>query len=118
MSVKHAAGQMIAATMVALGLLGLMAAPAHAESVTRSATVRYDDLNLASAAGARSLYGRIVSAARDVCGSDGSIAIRAELTAWNTCVADSTRRAVIHVNAPSLNALYARQSGALFRPRS
>lgn len=118
MSVKHAAGQMFVATIVALGAFGLVAAPVRAESTTRSATVRYDDLDLASDAGARALYGRLVSAARDVCGSDASVASRAELVESNACIAEATRRAVIRVNAPSLNALYARQSGALFRPRS
>jgi UrcA family protein len=118
MSIKHIAGQLVAATVVTLGLAGFAAPSAHAESLTRSTTVRFDDLNLSSEAGARALYGRIVSAAREVCGSDGSVASRSELLGLHACVAESTRRAVVNVNAPSLNALYSRQIGALFQPKS
>lgn len=59
------------------GTAGAAATPAAAaasspEVETLSVTVRYGDLDLASAAGARELYRRLVVAARQVCPDRGS----------------------------------------------
>lgn len=52
----------------ALALAASLPAAATAESVERSETVRFDDLNLASPAGVMALERRITGAARRVCG--------------------------------------------------
>ncbi|WP_164118968.1 UrcA family protein [Sphingorhabdus sp. Alg239-R122] len=66
----------------ALSALAIMSASAPAMAgaqETRSVEVRYDDLNLASEAGAKRLQGRIKAAARTVCSPMPSRALADQL---------------------------------------
>lgn len=67
-------------------------------------TVKYDDLNLASTAGAKALYGRIRAAAREVCnrsaGSDPILRV-----GGRACMEKAIDNAVKKVDAPELTAL-------------
>ena len=67
-------------------------------------TVQFADLNLSSAAGAKSLYGRIRGAAKDVCalsiGADPILRVAA-----HSCIETAIDKAVKEVNAPQLTAL-------------
>jgi UrcA family protein len=61
--------------LIALAIASASAAPASAQSPADRdaprAVVRYGDLDLSAPAGAKTLHGRIVRAARMVCGNDG-----------------------------------------------
>jgi UrcA family protein len=82
----------------------LLAATAQAQTPdVRTVTVRYSDLNLESAAGATTLYIRIRSAARFVCGDTGH-GIDA-LRVWNACFHTSVSDAVSAVHSPLLSAV-------------
>ncbi len=71
-------GRWTAAAFLATATLALLVTvPARAETgahgvQTLTATVRYDDLDLTTEAGARTLYQRIVTGARRVCPDDQS----------------------------------------------
>jgi UrcA family protein len=96
-----------------LALVGALAAmsvtaisfAAPADDVA-SIAVRYDDLNLATAAGVNTLYSRISSAARQVCpdpfSRDLTVVIASE-----RCQAGAIARAVHEVNNPQLAMVYA-----------
>lgn len=67
-------------------------------------TVRFADLNIQTADGAKALYGRIRAAARDVCDrSVGGDPILSQ--ARQSCVNKAIDDAVKKINAPQLNAL-------------
>jgi len=72
---------------------------------TSSVSVRYDDLNLSSAAGVNSLYHRISSAARDVCPGVYSRDLYVAAAA-HRCEADAVAKAVSEVNNPHLAMLH------------
>lgn len=69
--VTHAfnAPRFFSVTLAALSASLVMAGAAHASPANDAPSVRiaYGDLNLTSDAGTQALYGRIVSAAREVC---------------------------------------------------
>jgi UrcA family protein len=71
-----------------------------------SVKVRYDDLNLATTAGANTLYRRISAAARDVCpdlySRDPHVVLAAQ-----RCQSAAIAKAVSEVNSPSLAMLHA-----------
>jgi len=91
-------------TLGAAALGTLSAAQATEQDDPPTRTVRFDDLNLASPAGAKALYGRIRSAAHRVCEvSAGSDPIQG--VAVHTCIDKAIDDAVLHVNAPMLTAL-------------
>lgn len=75
MNMARFSKQFLAGSAAALALLtGQAQAGNYSETLVRSeavrtATVSYDDLDLASSKGQESLYYRISSAAREVCGS-------------------------------------------------
>ena len=73
----------------------------------RSVKVSYGDLNLASDDGAQLLYGRIVSAARQVCEADrlDNRDLRA-VSLEQRCEAQAIAAAVSAVNSPRLAALH------------
>jgi UrcA family protein len=95
-----------AAAALALAVGSAQAAPG-VDPATGAPTVsvRYDDLNLGTAAGAHALYRRIVSAAQQVCP-------RAEpwdmdlYRASHACQARAIERAVREVHDPRLAAVY------------
>ena len=86
-----------------LAVLG--ASPALADEATRSVRVSYADLNLTTQAGAATLYGRIRSAARQVCGYEGP--------SFTSCFKKAVGDAVAQVNSPQLTALYQGKSPAV-----
>ena len=71
-----------------------------------SVAVRYDDLNLATAAGVNTLYSRISHAARQVCPDPFSRDL-AVVIASERCQAEAVGRAVHDVNNPQLAMVYA-----------
>jgi UrcA family protein len=92
----------------AAGLLGATDAMAAAQ-VTRSVTVNYGDVNLATFAGASTLYQRLQGAARTVCGDQGRT--MNELRDWQDCYDGAIDGAVASVNNPIVTAIHRKQSG-------
>ena len=82
-----------------LGLLGATQAPAAEPAGIR---VGYADLDLATSAGAHTLYARIAGAARTVCGFEGTTLIEQSL--WNRCYHGAIADAVAKVDRPLLTA--------------
>ncbi|HEV3181566.1 MAG TPA: UrcA family protein [Steroidobacteraceae bacterium] len=71
-----------------------------------SITVSFRDLDLSSIAGATTLYHRIQSAAKQVCGyAPGADLI--ERAVWQACYRNATADAVRKVNNPLLTAVHA-----------
>lgn len=99
------AGTTLAALAACLAVGGL-ASTARAETIgaAPSVTVRYDDLNLASDRGTHELYGRIESAAREVCGAP-DIRDLGAMAAAKSCRASAIAKAVHEVNSSKLAAL-------------
>ena len=96
-----------------IGVL-LLAAAATATAGTTAADsrvrvvsleVEYTDLNLATAAGAKTLYKRISHAAHTVCGSNNSRSLAAT-SSQRRCVRDAVNAAVEKVGAPTLTVLH------------
>jgi UrcA family protein len=67
--------------------------------------VSFKDLNLTSAEGVALLYGRIRSAAVEVCGV-GDQRELARVVAATDCIDKAVSRAIVAVNSPSLTNLY------------
>jgi UrcA family protein len=78
--------------------------------------VQYGDLNLSNAAAVQRLYQRIVSAARQVCDERTGPRPIEEQVRTRICIAQSTERAVIAVNNPTLTTLYAEKTGRAATP--
>jgi UrcA family protein len=79
--------------------------PASADPVqTRSVTVNFRDLDVATNAGATTLYRRIQGAARLVCGYEGSDFIERRI--WKDCYNQAIDHAVTKVNNPLLTAVH------------
>jgi UrcA family protein len=89
-----------------VGAVGL----AHAGSPAAAVKVQYGDLNLATDAGNKALYTRIVSAARDVCGAD-QVPTRdlSTLAFARSCEARAIAQAVREVHSPALAAIHSAQ---------
>jgi UrcA family protein len=92
----------MAASAVVFCLLGI--APAWSAPATRSVTVSFRDLDLSTVEGARTLYGRIQSAAKQVCGYQGVDLI--EQSIWRSCYRNAISDAVGKVNSPLLTAVH------------
>ena len=71
-----------------------------------SITASFRDLDLSGVAGATTLYHRIQSAAKQICG-DGPWADLIEQAAWQACYRNATADAVRQVNNPLLTAVHA-----------
>jgi UrcA family protein len=79
--------------------------PAGADGLNPpSKTVKFDDLNIATAAGAKALYRRIQTAAVEVCPTQMSYTLRME-QARRACVDHAIDNAVKSVNSPALTEL-------------
>jgi UrcA family protein len=91
-------------------LAGVAPVLATAPVETRSVSVRYADLDLASAAGAATLYQRLRGAARLVCGY--AVENLALLSYVNRCNDSAIADAVSSVNAPLLSAIHNAHQGA------
>lgn len=72
--------------------------------------VSFKDLNLSSTEGVSVLFGRIKSAARDVCGHVDQREL-ASVAAAKACIDQATSRAISAVNRPLLTSLYLVKSG-------
>jgi UrcA family protein len=87
-------------------MLACMAGTALAQEPSSAAakvmTVRYSDLNLSTTAGARTLYFRILGAARYVCGEEGSQHGIDMQNYWNGCFQTAVNDAVTKVHSPLL----------------
>jgi UrcA family protein len=85
----------------------LVASSASAADQVRSETVKFQDLNVATPAGAAALYVRIHSAAKRVCFEPGEWGQTREYA----CVKDAEARAIQKVNLPMLTAYYGTKTG-------
>src|SRR5260370_30889255 len=95
----------IAGALAALAVTTVtFAAPPSDEAP--SVTVRYDDLDLATAAGANTLYHRISGAARAVCRHEYTHDLRV-IAGIESCRANAIAKAVHEVNNPQLALLHA-----------
>ena len=72
--------------------------------------VRYADLNLNGAAGARTLYERLRMAATAVCAPFRGNSLR-ERTNWRECFKPALARSVAKVDEPALTAYYLSRTG-------
>ena len=103
---RHNALTGLAAIALSIAALPSLAAPPVYE---KSIIVRYSDLDLARAEGARTLYGRIQNAARRACSPEeyGIYSLRQN---YRACVTKAVREAVGKVNKPTLTALHQARS--------
>ena len=76
--------------------------------------VHYGDLNLDSEQGAKALYARLRSAARQVCAPLESIELTQQRK-WKACFNNAVANAVVEVNTTMLSALHAQM---VYRPKS
>jgi UrcA family protein len=96
--------------ILAAGPMTWVATAAQADEAVPHKVVRFKDLNLSNTEGAAVLYGRIKSAANEVCGKRD----RFELSQSRTipiCINDAVSRAVAQVNSPMLTSLYNAKTG-------
>lgn len=109
-AVRKTVSTLLAAAVI--GALGIATAGAAAPDSaapaadTLSVTVRYGDLDLASAAGTRALYRRLVVAAKQVCPDSGSrelTILRFEETCRNQAIVNAARQ----IPSPQLAAMVA-----------
>jgi UrcA family protein len=93
---------------LALGAAALALAAASAPGVsaqTVSTVVSYSDLNLNSSEGAKTMFKRIRTAARQACGDEPDIGDIAGFSGWSTCVSDAVNGAIGRLGAPMVTAL-------------
>jgi len=84
---------------------GMLTVPADADGLSPpSKIVKFDDLNIATPAGAKALYHRIQTAAVEVCPTQMSYSLRME-QAQRACVDHAIDNAVKKVNSPALTEL-------------
>ena len=81
--------------------------PSSAWSAGKSVAVSYADLDLADPAGARVLYARLRSAAREACDYDRSVRDLQRLAAHKDCYDRALNKAVHGVDSERLHALHA-----------
>ena len=90
----------IIATVV--GVPASFAQVASNDSDAQSVTVKYSDLNLATAEGSRTLYHRLVDAARRVCPAVGHPAELSQNRDAQACISATVQNAVKQVRNPQL----------------
>lgn len=78
--------------------------------VRTSVTVSYADLDLTDAAGARTLYARLKSAARQACGPEPSLRDLHSTADYQTCYHRALNKSVNGVDNDRLHALHAARS--------
>ncbi|HTT06411.1 MAG TPA: UrcA family protein [Steroidobacteraceae bacterium] len=103
--------RILAACLLAGVLAQSSLAQAEPGAEVPTALVRFHDLNLNSASGVRTLYGRIRLAAAEVCAPlepDGSLVHSA---AWRVCMDSAIATAVRRVDSPLLTAYHERRLG-------
>jgi UrcA family protein len=99
---------LVPACLSVAGLLASATAFAWNPPEPRSVTVDYRDLNMATLAGATTLYTRIHGAARQVCGDAGRNL--SEQHARELCLQHAIESAVSAVNSPLLTNVYRREN--------
>ena len=82
----------------------------HAGSTSRAVTVAYGDLDLQGAAGIRTLYSRLQSAARTVC-SPAPGRDLAQHRDWAHCYSGALDAAVAETGSSRVSALHGEQTG-------
>jgi UrcA family protein len=102
--IRHTSLACLALGSVLLAGAALATAPAADGASARSLTIHYADVNLATVAGATTLYHRIQGAARFVCGEEGRSL--AGQQAWKACYQSAVDEAVAAVNDPTLKAVH------------
>ena len=100
----------IAWVMLASGPITCVADAAHADEAVPHKVVRFKDLNLSSTEGAAVLYGRITSAANEVCGTWDRFNL-SQSHAIKICVNEAVSRAVTQINSPMLTSLHEAKTG-------
>jgi UrcA family protein len=83
----------------------------HPNEVTTSVKVSYADLDISAAAGARTLYARIKSAARKACGPEPAVLDLRDQAGYDACYEQAVAKAVNRVGSDQLHALHAARSG-------
>jgi UrcA family protein len=110
---KHALGRTFLLGLAASLSLGAQAGDAkHPHHVSTSVAVSYADLDLTEAAGARTLYARLKSAARKVCGPEPSASDLRRTAVYEACYDRALGKAVNGVDSQRLRALHARRSSS------
>jgi len=93
-----------------------MPASADVPNATQSLTVSYGDLDVTHEAGIKVLYGRIQSAAHNVCQPLSTLP-GLKKTAFDKCVSDAASNAVRTIGQPALTSLYEQKTGVLLPTR-
>jgi UrcA family protein len=101
-------GALVPALVLAC-VTGTALAQDPSDASARVMTVRYSDLNLATTAGAATLYGRIVGAAHYVCGEEGYPNGIDMQNYWNACFQTAVNGAVAKVHSPLLTQLASKE---------
>jgi UrcA family protein len=89
-------------TLSLIGAAQVVAGDLLSEPV--SVRVSYADLDITTTAGATALHRRIKSAAKEVCGYEGTSLVEMDL--WQRCVQGAVDDAVASVNSPLLAAVH------------
>jgi UrcA family protein len=96
--------------ILAAGPMTWVADAAQADEALPHKAVSFKDLNLSSTEGAAVLYGRIRSAANEVCGDQDRFNLSRAHTI-QICINEAVSRAVAQVNSPMLTSLYQAKTG-------
>jgi UrcA family protein len=107
----------LTALAVSAALILAPAAIAQAGYSTTSVPVAHGDLNLATAAGARTALQRMKVAANRVCGGKPSPKQLAGIVRYDACVDGAMSRAVAALNIPTVTALYTGETDAQIAAR-
>ena len=106
---KSIARRAFVPALVLACVTGTALAQDPSDASVRVMTVHYSDLNLATTAGAATLYTRIVGAAHYVCGEEGyrnGVDIEHY---WNACYQTAVNDAVAKVHSPLLTQLASKE---------
>ena len=113
MKTSHALRTSASGTVIFFGIAGMcfalsaQAGDGAAPGTTRTqVVVTYDDLNLASTAGARTLYARLKSAAQQACGSRPIGHDLQGYMAYQSCYDSALEKAVRKIDNANLQALH------------
>jgi UrcA family protein len=96
--------------ILASGPITGVANAAEADEAVPHKVVTFKDLNLSSTEGAAVLYGRIKSAANEVCGKGDRFNLSQAHTI-QICINEAVSRAVAQINSPMLTSLYQAKTG-------
>jgi UrcA family protein len=91
--------------LAATAAAGTAWADANPSQRTVNIEVEYTDINLATTAGAKTLYNRIVRAARVACGPS-EVRSASMMSAYRSCMKQAVDGAVGEVGSPKLSALH------------